>query len=46
MVFSCTVYQKLNQLDKALIDADKALEILNGPKGTRSLLARAHLQRG
>ncbi|CDH60535.1 suppressor of g2 allele of skp1 homolog [Lichtheimia corymbifera JMRC:FSU:9682] len=42
----CTVYQKLNQLDKALADADKALEILSGPKGTRSLLARAHLQRG
>ncbi|KAI9323490.1 SGS domain-containing protein [Dichotomocladium elegans] len=42
----CTVYQKLNQFDNALKDANKALEILNGPKGTRSLLARANLQKG
>ncbi|KAI8149610.1 SGS domain-containing protein [Fennellomyces sp. T-0311] len=42
----CTVYQKTNDLDKALSDASKALEILNGPKGTRSLLARANLQKG
>ncbi|KAI9497603.1 SGT1, suppressor of G2 allele of SKP1, isoform CRA_b [Zychaea mexicana] len=42
----CTVHQKLNKLDNALTDASKAVEILNGPKGTRTLLARANLQKG
>ena len=46
LLSSCTVYQKTNDLEKALADATKALEILNGPKGTRTLLARANLQKG
>ncbi|KAI8375588.1 calcium-activated chloride channel-domain-containing protein [Choanephora cucurbitarum] len=40
----CQVYQKLNKLDLALNDGQKALELLK--EGSRSLLARAHLQIG
>lgn len=40
----CQVYQKLNKLELALKDGEKALELLQ--QGSRSLLARAHLQLG
>ncbi|KAI8987424.1 SGS domain-containing protein [Mycotypha africana] len=40
----CQVYQKLNRLNDALRDAEKALQLL--AQGSRSLLARAHLQLG
>lgn len=39
-----SVYQKLNKLDKALDDTEIALQLLKD--GARSLVARAHLQRG
>ncbi|KAF7722026.1 Protein SGT1 A [Apophysomyces ossiformis] len=42
----CATYQKLNQLDKALTDASEALDKLESNQGARSLLARAHLQKG
>lgn len=38
------MHQKLNQLELALKDGEKALELL--AQGSRSLLARAHLQLG
>ncbi|KAG2224261.1 hypothetical protein INT45_000292 [Circinella minor] len=41
-----SIYQKSKKYDNALADANKVLNILNGPKGTRSLLARANLQKG
>ncbi len=41
---SCQVQQKLNHLDLALKDGEKALELLK--QGSRSLLAKAHLQLG
>ncbi|KAI8061502.1 calcium-activated chloride channel-domain-containing protein [Gilbertella persicaria] len=40
----CQVYQKLNKLDLALQDGEKALTLLT--QGSRTLLARAHLQLG
>ncbi|CAO3668001.1 unnamed protein product [Rhizopus stolonifer] len=40
----CSVYQKVNKLDLALKDAETALTLLQ--QGSRSLLARAHLQAG
>ncbi|KAI8985984.1 calcium-activated chloride channel-domain-containing protein [Pilobolus umbonatus] len=39
-----SVYQKLNQLDQALKDTEKALSLLKD--GSRSLLARGYLQKG
>lgn len=39
------MHQKLNALELALKDGEKALELLN-QGGSRSLLARAHLQVG
>ncbi|KAI9250914.1 SGS domain-containing protein [Phascolomyces articulosus] len=41
-----SINQKSKRYDNALADANKALEISSGPKGTRSLLARANLQKG
>lgn len=43
-IHSCQVYQKLNKLDLALKDGEQALALLE--QGSRSLLARAHLQLG
>ncbi|KAK4516575.1 uncharacterized protein ATC70_011549 [Mucor velutinosus] len=40
----CQVHQKLNHLECALEDGNRALELLK--QGSRSLLARAHLQLG
>ncbi|KAG0166864.1 Protein SGT1 A [Apophysomyces sp. BC1034] len=42
----CVAYQKLKQFDKALIDASDALAKLESNQGARSLMARAHLQKG
>ncbi|KAL1926690.1 hypothetical protein VTP01DRAFT_5585 [Rhizomucor pusillus] len=42
----CTTYQKLKRYNEALDDASKALDHLNSSQGSRSLLARAHLQKG
>ncbi|KAI8642514.1 SGS domain-containing protein [Parasitella parasitica] len=40
----CQVHQKLNRLECALQDGEKALDLLK--QGSRSLLARCHLQLG
>ncbi|KAI8066434.1 SGS domain-containing protein [Gongronella butleri] len=42
----CGAYQKVNKLDDALKDAQLALSTLEDKQGSRSLLARAHLQTG
>jgi hypothetical protein len=40
------VYEKLKKNQQALQDANKALEILQANRGSRSQLAKAHLRRG
>ncbi|ORX58733.1 SGS-domain-containing protein [Hesseltinella vesiculosa] len=42
----CQVYQKMDKKQEAYNDAEKALTLLVSSQGSRSLLARAHLQKG
>ncbi|ORZ14107.1 SGT1-like protein Git7 [Absidia repens] len=42
----CVVYQKLSKYQEAATDAKTALKILEESQGSRTLLARAHLQTG
>ncbi|SAL98851.1 hypothetical protein [Absidia glauca] len=42
----CVVYQKLKKYQEASTDAATALKVLEETQGTRTLLARAHLQNG
>ncbi|CAO3673816.1 unnamed protein product [Umbelopsis vinacea] len=44
--FTSNVYEKLKKNQQALQDANKALEILEANRGSRSQLAKAHLRRG
>lgn len=46
LIIRCAVYQKLNKQQEALKDVETSLKVLEETQGSRSLFARAHLQKG